>query len=317
MELIAKVTSRCDMACSFCSASNLSINDLTPQEIVDTVEQIHASSIILLGGEALLMGPKYYEKLLSIIPDDISLDFTTNLKDFYLHPDRWTDLFLHPRVHVCTSFNYGNTRRWDKDTPLSEERFKEIMRLFEERIGYMPTFIAVIDKNNIDTWRKHIELAKELHTKVRLNNAMAFGRQTEYFSRAKLFAIWVQIVKEGLDRYEVNTSERNSGRCPYNTCLICNSTIRVMSKRNGKLIYYTCDDKSNLCLNPMKTIDEEPLTPVCRHIDHPLFSKCYACQLFRICNGCETNVSQIEDKEEYCNDMLAIKDDIIKYGWKL
>ena len=303
------------MACSFCSASKLGTNDLKPQEIADVAERIHAQSIILLGGEALLMGPTYYEELLSLT--DAALDFTTNLKDFALHPDRWEKLFLNPRVSVCTSFNYGGTRRWDKDTPLTEEHFKSIMRLFHERVGYMPQFIAVMDENNIHTWRKLINLAKELGTKVRLNNVMPFGRSSKYYPRSKMYKVWTQIVDEGLDEYEVNTSERKSGKCPTNTNFICSSTIRVMSKKDGKIIFHDCDDKSNLGHPPLESLDAGDITPTVAQVRKPLFLKCYACRLFRVCNGCSTNREVIQDKESYCKEMLSIDQKLVTQGWRI
>lgn len=315
MELIAKVTSRCDMACSFCSASKLGTDELTPQEIADAAKRLRAQSIILLGGEALLMGPAYYEELLKLT--DTTLDFTTNLKDFALHPERWEELFRNPRVSVCTSFNYGGTRKWDKSTPLTEERFKSIMRLFHERIGYMPQFIAVMDENNIHTWRKLIGLAKDLGTKVRLNNVMPFGRSGHYFPRSKIFKIWVKIVKEGLDAYEVNASERGTGRCPVNSTLLCKNTILVMAKKNGKIIYHDCDDLSNLSEPPLPSIEKYPVPPEETPVTSPLFPKCYACQLFRICNGCRTNRGIIKDRDSYCKGMKELEDDIVRLGWKL
>ena len=303
------------MACSFCSASKLGTDELTPQEIADAAKRLRAQSIILLGGEALLMGPAYYEELLKLT--DTTLDFTTNLKDFALHPERWEELFRNPRVSVCTSFNYGGTRKWDKSTPLTEERFKSIMRLFHERIGYMPQFIAVMDENNIHTWRKLIALAKDLGTKVRLNNVMPFGRSGHYFPRSKMFKVWVQIAKEGLGAYEMNVSERGTGRCPINSTLLCKNTIRVMAKKDGELIFHDCDDMSNLGMPPLNSLDSRPPEPTEEPVDKPLFPKCYACQLFRICNGCRTNRGIIKDRDSYCKGMKELEDDIVRLGWKL
>lgn len=315
MELITKVTNKCDMACSFCSANNLCSYTLTPEEVISAANVTKANTLIILGGEALTLSPEYYFNILENTKD-IKLDFTTNLKDFYLHPDKWAPLFRNERVHVCTSFNYGNTRKWDKDTIYTKDMFIRTEELFKEYVGYVPMFISVIDKNNVDTWRDHIELAKRLGTMCRLNNAMKFGRQDEYFPRSKLFKIWVQIIKDGNERYEANVFERDKGRCPINTSLVCHSTIRVVSKDdNGKIQFHNCDDRSNGCMAQIKENIYE--LPKKQKITRVISDKCYACELFRLCNACDTNVMQIIDKEDYCNDMLSIKDDIIKYGWKL
>lgn len=314
MELIVKVTSRCDMCCTFCSATKLGLQDMTPEEIAYAAKTVNAQTLILLGGEALCMGSDFYRELLELT--NAKLDFTTNLKAFHQNTDTWTPLFKHKRVNVCTSFNYGTSRMLDANTIYDENRFCDTMYLFNEKVGYMPPFIAVMDENNINTWRQHIELAKKLGTTVRLNNALKLGRQGKYFPRSKMFKIWVQIAKEGLDEYEINTKERNIGRCPINSCQLCSSTIRVVQKnKNGELIFYNCDDRSNMGCLPLS---HDKITDI-PHKEPPLpmFNKCYSCDLFHVCNGCQTNLMQIEDKEEYCHDMESIKEDIIKLGWKL
>lgn len=313
MELIAKVTSKCDMACTFCSAAKLSLDDMTPEEVAEAVDKTGAQSLILLGGEALCLGVNYYYKLLDITKD-INLDFTTNLKAFRVYPDEWTPLFRNSRVNICTSFNYGSTRLYDKNTIYTEDMFKETMLLFKDRVGYVPPFIAVLDESNVNTWRKHIALAKELGTRCRLNNALKYGRQGKYFPRSELFKIWIKIVKEGLDKYEINADERKRGVCPLNTSGLCKSTIRVVQKRNGKLIYHACDDHSNATDPPLDE-DEIFSKPVIEHCKIPLRYNCYACRLYDVCNGCDTNREMIEDIDGYCNTMKSLEKDLIDQGW--
>ena len=119
---------------------------------------------------------------------DIQVDFVTNLKEFYLNTDIWSEIFRRNNIRVCTSFNYGNTRMWDKDTVYDEVMFRKVMNLFGERIGWLPMFISVIDYDNEWSINKTIELAKNLGTQCRLNNAMKLGRQGVYYPRAKM--IW-------------------------------------------------------------------------------------------------------------------------------
>lgn len=316
MELIAKVTSRCDMACTFCGAANTSYQDLTPEEIAVAANKLNAQSIIIAGGEALLLPPTYYEKLLLLTTAHI--DFVSNLKRFYLSPDEWSPIFKHPRVSVCTSFNYGDTRLWNKNTVYTEDMFKKTMRLFKERIGYTPIFISVLDENNVHTWEQTVMLAKELDTKCRLNNALKIGRQTKLFPRYHLIKIWIELVKRGWDKYEINSFERGMGRCPSNTNLFCQSSIRVMRKNeSGDIIFYNCDD--------MSWRDEERLSLkdiyAEQHIEvvpkKVLTPNCYGCELFRLCNGCRSYQGQIDDVETHCKEMTAMKQDIIDLGWKL
>lgn len=316
MELIAKVTSRCDMACTFCGAANTPCYELTPEEIADTANNLNATSIIIAGGEALMLSPEYYKKLLSLTTARI--DFVSNLKNFYLEPDKWIPIFKNERISVCTSFNYGNTRLWDINTVYTEDMFKKVMHLFKKHIGYTPMFISVIDENNVDTWEKTVMLAKELNTMCRLNNALKIGRQSKLYPRHNIMKIWIEIVKRGWDKYETNSYERGTGRCPSNTRLLCQSSIRVMRKdKAGNIVFYNCDD--------MSWRDEEQLSIeevyANQHIEMQpkkvLTPNCYSCELFRLCNGCRSYQQQIEDVETHCREMTAMKQDIIDLGWKL
>ena len=287
---------------------------MTPQEVANAAKLTKASSIILLGGEALCMGVDFYLELLKLTT--ASLDFTTNLKAFYQNPDEWSPLFRDERVSVCTSFNYGTSRLYSPKQVYNEQMFIKTMRLFKSRVGYTPMFIAVIDKNNVHLWRQHIELAKKLGTRCRLNNALKLGRQGEYFPRSEMFKIWIQIAKEKLDKYELNTYERMIGRCPINSCQLCASTIRVVQKNNkGQIVYYNCDDRSSMGCETLP-VSDVPSRPH-KSNPTPMFVKCYTCRLFNICNGCKTNIMQIKDKEKYCYDMKQMEHDIVNLRWRL
>lgn len=316
MELIAKTTQKCDMACTFCAASGCKehIGVLEPVKIAEAADMLHIKSIILAGGENLTLPVSYFEKLLSITQDDIKIELVTNLKDFYLHPDKWETLFRNPRIYVSTSFNYGAKRRWDKEIVYDESLFRKVMKLFNDRIGYTPMFIAVIDQDNIDTWLKHVLLAKELDTTCRLNNALKIGRETKYFPRSKLYKIYTQIVDLGLDQYEVSARDRKKGHCPENGNLLCQSTIRVIKKMpDGSIKYFACDDDSNRNTNGFNTL--KPMLPKESCLTKLLKAECSYCPLCRLCNGCQSNQQQIEDVESYCREMKSIQNKLIEQGW--
>lgn len=318
MELIVKTTQRCNMDCTFCAASKTDkhIGVITPEEIADAVEKLNCKSVIITGGEILTLPVKYFQKLFALLDDSTEICLVSNLKGFYLHPDMWTPIFLDPRVTVCTSFNYGNTRKWDKNTVYTEDMFCKVMSLFKERVGYMPMFISVIDSENAHLWKKHLALAEKLGTTCRLNNALAIGREQTTYPRYKLYKIWTEIVDMGKADLEVNAHERGLGRCPENCKLLCKSTIRVMKKgTDGKIHYYCCDDDSNREENELSDIKPEP--PKCTAPTKVLKKECYSCELFRLCNGCESNVSCITDKEAYCMEMQKLKPTFIRQGWLL
>jgi sulfatase maturation enzyme AslB (radical SAM superfamily) len=322
MELIIKPTAVCNFKCTFCAASKLSINhtpDKVPEQLKELIRNTKPDSLIFTGGEPTMCSPKYYEEILSLSDANVSL--TSNLKNFYLHPDEWTPIFRNPRVGIATSFQYGYGRLWDESTNYSEEMFLKVQDLFYERIGYHPSFITVIVEDNKDRYFDHIELAKRIGTMCRLNNAIKMGRQSTYFPRYEIFKMWIDIIERGYEQYEVNCSERKIGRCPMNTRGRCQSCIRaVYVKPNGELIYSNCEDKLNR-EDPDASIpleDSPPIPEITRISPREIISlKCYSCDLFRICNGCETNRMHAREDQNYCKEMTKLKSKIIEHGWKL
>lgn len=320
MELIIKPTSVCNFNCTFCAASTLDIQH--PNNVSDKLKELigilRPEGLIITGGEPLMCNPSYYEELLTLC--DCKLSFTTNLKDFYHYPDKWTPLFTNPRVNVCTSFNYGNTRLWDKDTVYNEEAFRKVIALFKKRVGYVPPFIAVISEENEHTAYEHVQLAKKLGTRCRLNNALKMGKQGIYYPRYKMFEMWLNIIDQGVDKYEINCAERGTGCCPTNSNLMCRSTIRCAYVDSDHNLHYSdCEDKINMDNGmeiPVETIRPEakpqPVT-----YNEAINVQCTYCELFNICNGCSTNREQAKETPEYCSEMLKLKERIVKAGWKL
>lgn len=320
MELIIKPTAVCNFNCTFCAASALDVQhpNSVPNKLKDLINILKPDGLIITGGEPLMCNPSYYEELLSLC--DCNISFTTNLKDFYLNPDKWTQLFNNPRVNVCTSFNYGNTRKWDKDTVYDEEMFRKVMALFKDRIGYVPPFIAVISKENEHTAYKHVQLAKELGTRCRLNNALKMGRQGVYYPRYKMFEMWLNLIDLDMGEYEINCAERGSGCCPTNSNLMCRSTIRcAYVDSDNNLRYSDCEDKINMDNGleiPVDIVRPEAIQQPVQY-NEAINAQCAYCELFNICNGCSTNREQAKETAEYCSEMLKLKKRIVKAGWKL
>lgn len=321
MELIIKPTSKCNFNCKFCAASELDIShnpDRVPQQIKDAIKILKPDGLIITGGEPLCCNPSYYEELLSIC--DCNIVFTTNLKDYYLHPDKWHSLFHNDRIMVGTSFNYGDSRRWDKDTIYDENMFRDVMIKFTKHIHYTPPFIAVINEDNEDVYFDHILLAKELNTYCRLNNALKMGRQSTHYPRYKVFRMWIDIIDRGFEEYEQNCFERSFGMCPMNSNQMCQSSIRSIYVDNNGIVHYSnCEDKLNLDNGSEIEIDKERPEPIPTLIGHDqvISSKCFSCDLFNICNSCATNREAAKLDPLYCSEMSKLKDDIIRLGWKL
>lgn len=321
MELIIKPTGRCNFDCTFCSANGLDIahpENGVPQPIKELIKKLQPTGIIVTGGEPLTVDPGYYLELFELANCHIS--FTSNMKDFYLHPNKWKDIVTNPNFGFITSFNYGNTRRWDPHTPYTEEKFTEVHELFKEVSGrdYLP-FIAVIDESNEGRIMDHIYLAKRLGTKVKINGACKIGLQDHSYPRYKILKAYIDIIDAGLEKYEMTCSERHLGRCPFNIHMLCKSTIRACYvDSNGQLHYGCCED----LLSAGKEIlmdTEFPVKPVSIMPPKVKYIKkdCINCELFRLCHGCSAQLNYAKEFDNYCDEMLKLKDDLIRQGWAL
>ena len=119
MELIIKPTEACNFKCTFCSSTDIAAHntDLLDLHYVYSFLDRYpeTQTIIVNGGDPLMVKPEYYWKIIDYLDDKgmdkTTISLTTNLWAFYKKPQMWEELFLHPRVGVCTSFNYGDTRR--------------------------------------------------------------------------------------------------------------------------------------------------------------------------------------------------------------
>ena len=128
MDLIIKPTELCNFKCTFCSSTNITDNKnatLSVDQIFQFLERFpDTKTIIVNGGDPLMMSPAYYWKIidwLDLHEYDTSVSFTTNLWPFYKNPEKWADLFNHERMGITTSFQYGGGRLKGDLTEFSEE----------------------------------------------------------------------------------------------------------------------------------------------------------------------------------------------------
>ena len=200
MELIIKPTEACNFACTFCSSNQITQESKgkaaflkleTIYQFLERFPQTH--TIIVNGGDPLMMSPDYYWSLIDYLETrhlPATLSLTTNLWDFYLHPDKWTDLFCVPRVGITTSFHYGDTRRINSRRVYDEGMFWKVSDAFFDRVGYRPDFISVINEQNEYWALDNVRLAKKMQVECKLNNALASGREGRPYQLSKIYQIY-------------------------------------------------------------------------------------------------------------------------------
>lgn len=328
MDLIVKITERCNFKCTFCSSTMIADGrnpqyDLETKKIYEFLDRFpDTSTIIINGGDPLMSPPEVYWEMIEELEkrgmNDTIISFTTNLWDFYLHPEKWTELFRHPLVSVNTSFNYGDTRRITKSRVFTEEDFINVITLFEERVGYKPDFIAVITEENTDTAIDNVRLAKHLGVECKLNYAFASGDQGVPFPIGEMYKIYAQIHKEGLGPWEFNTKQmaiRLKGHatvCPQNRN--CDYGIRSLQPdRDGKN-YYSCGafgDDGEYAIDFEKEMQGEFFTPLQDAEEiHYLKEECLTCPAFEICNGCYKTIRDLKKADMVERSCKAMKEAI-------
>ena len=322
MDLIIKPTEVCNFKCTFCSSTKISEDHASLLDL-DYVFRFlerypHTNTIILNGGDPLMVDPSYYWKIIDFLDEHdmpASLSFTTNLWPWFKKPEKWNDLFLHQRVGVATSFQFGNGRLKGDFTPFTVQDFWDVSDKFLDVIGYRPEFIAVISEENEDSVIKTVELAKEMGVVCKLNYAMASGEQSRPYQLSKMYQHYVRIWKSGLHPWEFNTQQMmnrlNGIRtiCPQNRK--CDEGIRAFNPEGD---YYSCgafgDDKDY----PLDFYNEKQTILQDQVELQSMKNACWTCPMFEICNGCRKTIKDHKVHgmvEEHCLLMKNIADDIL------
>lgn len=330
MDLIIKITTRCNFLCTFCSSTGIQEEDQKDLDIESIkrflIRYPDTKTIIVNGGDPLMSKPDYYWEIIKFLDDnnmpDTTISFTTNLWAFYKKPEMWVDLFRHPRVGVSTSFQYGNSRLKGDGTVFSEEEFWNVSNLFLEKIGYRPSFIAVITKENEDTVLKTVELAKKMNVVCKVNYAVASGPKKSMFkgivignegytyTLADIYEKYIQIYDAGLSDWEYNTQQMmrrlrlENTTCPQSRD--CDSGIRTLQPGQK---YYSCGAFGDDGLYPIdfeKEMNGGFERPLQTQELHSLKNACYECPMFNICNGCRKTVHDLKTLglvETHCSKM--------------
>jgi sulfatase maturation enzyme AslB (radical SAM superfamily) len=336
--LILKPTELCNFKCTFCSSTKLSDEGTAIVELSEIETYLirfpETQTIIVNGGDPLMMPPKYYWDIIEILDRlkcPASISFTTNLWAFYKKPEMWTELFKHPRVGVCTSFQFGNARLKGDLKPFTVEEFWAISTLFLAHVGYRPDFISVITPENVDTVMDTVLLAKEMGVQAKINHAVASGPEVEYkgiimgnhnsmFTQADIYEHYVMIHNAGLAKYEYNTQQMarrligDDTTCPLSRS--CDEGIRSLQPGKG---YYSCGAFGDDQLFPIdfdREMAGEFFTPL--QVVPELASmkeSCFVCPMFAICNGCKKTIHDTKRlglTEHHCRKMKSLAPQIIE-----
>lgn len=336
MDLIIKPVLTCNFKCTFCSSTTIT-DDSTSMLDLNMISRFvdrfpDTKTIIVNGGDPLMVQPQYYWDLIKILDDkgsDASISFTSNLWPFYKAPKKWTELFNHERMGIATSFQYGGGRLKGDYTEYTEEDFWNVSDAMLEYVGYRPTFIAVIGPENDHTVLKTVELAREMGVVCKVNHLMASGGEIDtgkvimgstnkMFTKGDICKAYVDIYNAGMMEWEHNTQELarvlrgERTICPLSRN--CDSGIRTLQPDGD---YYSCgsfgDDReypidfehemAGGFVRPLQVLELETMK-----------ESCYDCPMFSICNGCKKTIADTKRLglvEHHCRTMKSLASDII------
>lgn len=338
MDLIIKPTERCNFKCTFCSSTNITEDkslELDLNYIYQFLKRFpETNTIIVNGGDPLMMDPQYYWDLIKHL-DEIgshsTISFTSNLWPFYKNPNKWKDLFNHPRMGVTTSFQYGGGRLKGDLSEFTEEDFWKCSDAMLEHCDYRPDFISVITEENEHQAIKNVELAKRMDVECKLNYAMSsgppvkfkgiiMGQQGKPYLLANIYEIYVEIWKKGLHPWEFNTKQMMKRLVGQSTCCPqnreCDSGIRTLQPSGD---YYSCGafgDDREYSIDFNQEMKGKKIFPIRNILElQTMTDDCYTCPMFEICNGCKKT---IKDHKTYnmasthCKKMKTLAPDILK-----
>ena len=345
MDLIIKPTELCNFKCTFCSSTQLTNekkNWLKHDQIFRFLERFpETKTIIVNGGDPLMMEPEYYWKIIRWLDERdyaTSISLTTNLWPFLKKPSLWVDLFNDKRIGVTTSFQYGGGRLKGDYSEFTEDDFWQCSDAMLKYCDYRPDFISVITRENEHNAIKNVELAKfmsednepkgTLHNLYReektgveckLNYAMMSGEQKEPFLLSDIYEIYTKIYNLGLAPWEFNTKQMMltisdcSTTCPLSRK--CDEGIRCLQPDGD---YYSCgafgDDKDKP-IDFEREMQGEFFTPLQDSLELTTMKKgCYGCPMFSICNGCRKTIKDYKEAgvvEAHCQKMKRNGVDIL------
>lgn len=338
MELIIKPTERCNFKCTFCSSTDITVDKSAELELEKIFEFLlrfpETSTIIVNGGDPLMMPPEYYWQIIRWLDErnySTSISFTSNLWPFYKNPDKWAELFNHPRMGITTSFQYGGGRLKGDLTEFSEEDFWKVSDKMLEVCGYRPDFITVITEENADRALDNVRLAKKMGVECKLNYAFSsgppvkfknivMGQQGRPFMLADMYEIYLQVYKEGLWPWEHSTKTMmrrlRSGDtiCPQNRN--CDAGIRCLQPQGD---YYSCGafgDDREYAIDWQEEVVNKKFIRILENKPElqSLKQSCYSCPMFEICNGCRKTIVDLQRHnmvEAHCSKMKTLAPAII------
>ena len=280
--LLFKPTKKCNATCSHCAAINNKDKNMSLEEAKEVIDKIakyvyNKCSLIIHGGEASLLGVKYYDKLIEYTEKNYPGKFTYSMQsNMLLYNSEWFNIIKKWNIGVSTSYDFfsdlrnlrGNVKKyWD----IWYNNIKQFQEDMTNNLGYQyyPYVINIVTKQNYTKYNEIYEIAKKEKFNIRHNYFYKVGRgdknSNKYYIESekygdflvKTFNLWLKDLKNNNinpKKYKIFPQDyfiekmiidpknaKDNNMCPW-TCN-CTGTFANIEP-NGE--FYNCSEMSDI-----------------------------------------------------------------------
>lgn len=284
------------MSCWYCSTCNISKHIVPSKDIIKLYDKYNPYDVLLIGGEPLLLPPEYY---MEILDGGCKFGISTNFTLYNSNREKWNKVFTHPNF-------LGIGGSCDKCE--SNEEFLKIYYQLKEA-GILAGLILTLDDkdytislNKAMTW---LDLAYKHDLSLKINYVVPTGRALDNLSQilkiSDVFNIYCELLDEMEKRKFTNTMinpfetiidsmiNGNNYVCPYN---------RHCANYSGILNFEAEDLEKSYYCPALGDLGEDN-----KFIETIIPNKCYLCEYFIICRGCNIRswTVKVLNDDNYCN----------------
>jgi len=286
MFLAVKNTGRCNKSCWYCS--DCSPVDMDKERVLELYQQKNPNSMLLIGGEPMILGVDYYKWLLD---NGVKFAMQTNLT---LYNSEWDKVFTHPNFT-------GLSVSGDKE---QESTFLTKLVMLQESTTLKPLVLVILWSKELAL--KWYEYAKLFGFPLKFNYLLPIGRlKGREISLSGYFDIMTDLVEVWDPAVEVEPVSSlyeyfrgsNTRVCPYTDCL--HGQVDILSVEPDGAEFFCC------ALSSLRMTKEEFLS---KHFS--LDPNCLVCDYYQLCRGCIVRNSMINGDPSYCKSIKGFFDAI-------
>ena len=339
--LLFKATKKCNATCSHCAAVRNKQKNFTLEqgkEIIDKIAKyvFNSCSLIFHGGEATLLGPEYYDKLIEYAEKNYPGKFTYSMQSNMLnYNNEWFELIKKWKIGVSSSYDFfsdlrnigGDVKKYWNIWYKNIKQFQEDMSNLS-KTDFYPYIINIVTKQNYNKYNEIYEIAKKEKFNIRHNHFYKVGRGDKNFNKyyidvelysnflIKIFDRWLEDAKNSkinyynfkifphyyfIEKMIINPiAGIQNGMCPW--LHNCTGTF-ISIEPTGEL--YNCSEMADINGFPFGNIFEIKDLKEIINIENfkklykrriKLPQDCLTCKYFKYCQGGCMRDSYINEK---------------------